>query len=358
MRRLLLAVPASAVLATALTGTAQAAAPAVTAAGSILYVKSHNVFLTDSTASTTVQITTDGGSRSPDHKGGIGYNAPTQPDSGAFVIAFRNQSYQPGYSQGWIWVLNRDGSVVRKFKPPQFAYLANPGSSCAVPAYQVPRGLLNETVSPDGAHIAYTAWTYEVMPDCSVTTGYSSYIVGINGTGAHQIARSDGDAADLEIGRWASNSQLLMDDVDFGSVAFWYVTLPSYTAQDWSDSPDYIDSAYGQPALQSGKLATEGYSEYSSGNAMRLWTSSAPPAAPSAQCEYPTDNLAGGAYASSPTWAPQAKAVAWSVDDNKSAVRRTEGLYVVSVGSRLTCSARPVLLVPGGFEPYWSPASV
>lgn len=348
------------VLATALTAisAAQAAAPAtVNASGSILYVKNHDVFLTDSTASTTTQITTDGSTPTHDHTGGVGYNTPSQPDSGAYVVAFRNQNYSPGYSQGWLWVLNRDGSVVRTFKPAQFAYLANPGSSCTVPAYQVPRGLLNATVSPDGKHIAYTAWTYEVMPDCSVATGYSSYIVGITGSGAHQIARGDGDAADLEIGRWATNSQLLLDDADFGSIAFWSVQLPSYTATDWSDAPDYLDSAYGQPALQSGKLVSDGYSEYAYGNVLRLWTSSGPPAAPNAQCEYATDDLASGAYASSPSWAPQAKAVAWSVDDNKTAVRRTEGLYVVQVGSRLTCKARPVLLVPGGFEPYWSPAA-
>ncbi len=330
----------------------------MTAPGSILYVKNHDVWLTNSTASTTTRITTNGSTATADHTGGVGYHAPTQPNSGAFVVAVRNQNYSPGYSQGWIWVLNRDGSVIRKFKPPQFAYLPNPGSSCPVPAYQVPRGIVNATVSPDGRHIAYTDWTYEELPDCTVATGYSTYIVSSTGTAPHHIARGDGDAADIEAGRWATNQQLLLDDVDFGSVAFWSVTLPSSTAADWSDAPDYLDAAYSQPALSGHRLASTSYSEYAAGNVMRLWTSAGPPADPSPQCEYPTDDLATGAYASDPSWAPLAKAVAWSVDDDKTAVRAGEGVYVVQVGTNLTCRPAPVLLVPGGFEPYWSPASL
>jgi hypothetical protein len=347
-----------AVLATAVNGTPDAAAATgVTAPGSILYVKNHDVWLTNSTASTTTRITTDGGTASTDGTGGVGYHAPTEPDSGAFVVAIRNQSYPPGYSLGWIWVLNRDGSVIRKFQPPQFTYIPNPGSPCPVPAYQVPRGLLNATVSPDGNHIGYTAWTYEELSDCTVAVGYSTYIVRTDGTGAHEVARSGGDAADLEMGRWASNTRLLLDDVDFGSVAFWSVTLPRYTAVHWSDAPDYLDAAYSQPALSSGKLASDSYSEYAAGNVLRLWTSNGPPAQPDPRCEYPTDDLARGAYAGDPSWAPRAKALAWSVDDDKTAVRTGEGLYVVKVGATLTCAPAPVLLVPGGFEPYWSPAA-
>ena len=352
---------AAAVAAMVLSGTtnATAAAPGVvTASGSILYVKNHDVWLTNSTASTTTRITTNGSTATSDHTGGIGYRAPTQPNSGAFVVTVRNQNYSPGYSQGWIWVMNRDGSVIRKFKPPQFAYIPNPGSPCAVHAYQVPRGILNATVSPDGRHIAYTDLTYEELSDCTVATGYSTYIVSSTGTAAHQIARSDGDAADIEGGRWATNQQLLLDDVDFGSVAFWSVTLPSYTAVHWSDAPDYLDAAYGQPTRSGQKLASSGYSEYSAGNAMRLWTSSGPPADPTPKCEYPTDDLASGGYASDPSWAPLAKAVAWAVDDDRAAVRAGEGVYVVQVGTSLTCRPQPVLLVPGGFQPYWSPASV
>ena len=360
MRRALqIAGIAIAATATVLSGTTNAtAATGVIAPGSILYVKNHDVWLTDSTASTTTRITTDGSSASADHTGGIGYHAPTQPDSGAFVVAVRNQTYSPGYSQGWIWVMNRDGSVIRKFKPPQFAYIPNPGSPCPVPAYQVPRGIVNATVSPDGTHIAYTDWTYEELSDCTVAVGYSTYIVKIDGTAAHHVTRGDGDAADIEAGRWANNRRLLLDDVDFGSVAFWSVTLPSYTAVHWTDAPDYFDAAYSQPALRKGKLATVSYSEYAGGDVLRLWTSTGPPAEPTAQCEYPTARLASGAYSADPSWAPTAGAVAWSVDDDKAAVRTGEGLYVGKVNATLTCAPRPVLLVPGGFEPYWSPASV
>jgi hypothetical protein len=357
-RALLIAGTAFAAVATVLSGTTNATAATVTAPGSILYVKNHDVFMTTSTGSPTTQVTTDGSSGRTGHTGGIGYHAPSQPDTGAFVVAFRNQTYSPGYSLGWIWVMNRDGSVIRKFKPAQFAYIANPGSPCAVPAYQVPRGLLNATVSPNGTRIAYTAWTYEELSDCTVAIGYSTYLVSINGTGAHEIIRSGGDGADLEMGRWVSNTQLLLDDADFGSVAFWSLTLPGYTAVHWTDAPDYLDAAYGQPALRMGKLATVGYSEYTAGNVLRLWTSTGPPAEPSPQCEYATDDLARGAYGNDPTWAPGATALAWSVDDNKATVRTGEGLYVVKVGSTLTCAPTPVLLVPGGFEPYWSPASV
>jgi hypothetical protein len=164
-----------------------------------------------------------------------------RPDGG-LIVAVRNQQLDRGkpseYTQGVIWEMDRSGHLVRKFKPAQFNHIA--GGSCNPAVLQLPLGIYNAVVSPNGKYVAYTAHKYVQSASCSAVEGYSSWIANIDGSGARMIADTGGNTASLEIGHFtADSSRLLVDRADFGSIETYYVNLPGSTAQPWTGAaPD------------------------------------------------------------------------------------------------------------------------
>src|SRR5262249_18870030 len=132
------------------TGAAEAALPGAT--GSIAYDDGHNIILMKADGSATAQVTHGGTTPTADHTGGTGYSLPAACDA-RLVGAVRSQqetaSDGAGFTRGYLWVMDRSGNVVRKVAPPQFNY--GGGGSCPVPSQQLPLGIVNAVVSPDGA---------------------------------------------------------------------------------------------------------------------------------------------------------------------------------------------------------------
>ena len=135
------------------------------------------------------------------------------------------------------------------------------------------------------------------------------------------------------------------------------VDLPDPTARPWFAT----DAEQGNnfPVLKAGRLATTGPSTLFGEKELRLWTASGgPPAAPTSRCRLlgPTGHFV------TPTWAPDASAVAWWETDEDGATRVTgEGIWAMSVGDIATsCPARANahLIAPGGSWPFWGPAAV
>lgn len=350
----LAAVTTAAVLAIA-AQPAQAAASALS--GTVLYAKSNNVYATDGV--TTRQITTDGGTPAADGTGTTGYAAPSQSDDGSVVVAVRNQKLtsagdQQTYYRGYLWVMDAYGRVIRKINPPQYAY--NGGKMCNFPA-NAPQGIANAQVSPDGKHIAYTIRELFETFDCTAATAYRTTVVDIDGS--HPVAIDDGSgtstaAENLEIGSWASNTTLLVDRLDFGSVEVYTVPLPGPSGRAWFGPDSWTDAAYGQPAVRNGVLVTDGYSDSAMKNVVRVWSTTGFTAAPTYRCELGSTVNAGDSLGD-PTLSPDGSRVAYQdTATDGTATAAGQGIYVLATTG---CSS-PQLLVAGGTDAFWSPAGI
>ena len=282
-------------------------------------------------------------------------------------MAVRNQEFDQGkpseYTQGYLWELNRYGTVIRKFKPPQFDYI--PGGSCGAQVQELPLGIVNTAVSPDGKYIAYTAQTYVQTALCEVVQGYSSWIVNADGSNGHMIKDSGGDGASLDIGQFtADSSKLLVDRADFGSIEDFTVNAGSSTATHWTapDPSDFIDETYGQPDIRNGIMATEGYSEYAERNAVRLWTTSGFGSAPSPHCDYssPVNNSATGEILTRPTVSPDGDYAVWEDSKSDGTVTQTgQGIYLLSTSTISSgCNLNSSLLIQGGEDPFWASTGI
>jgi hypothetical protein len=339
------------------------AASASTPSGTILYDKGGNVYATVPDGTATRQVTTDGATPAADKTGSTGYQVPTESADGTVVVAVRNQvltssSDQQNYLRGYLWVMNAYGGIIRKIDPPQFAYLG--GTTCGLPANN-PRGIVNAQVSPDGAHIAYTALElFEGSFDCTAHSSYITYIVNIDGTGATLVRDNANNEVDLEIGSWADSATLLVDRGDFGSVEDYYVHVPGSTGAPWFGPSSFTDAAYAQPALRSGILATDGYSDTALANVVRLWTSSGFTSQPVARCDFTSTADAANDWLADPSLAPDGSAVAYQDTNPDGTISKAgQGIYVLTTSGITTgCGATPQLLVAGGSDAFWSPAGL
>jgi hypothetical protein len=344
-----------------------AAATGASAPGSIVFAKSKDIYLSTPDGSAQVRVTTDGSTPTADHTGDTGYSVPSESDNG-LLVAVRNQEINAGqsgeYTQGYLWELDRSGNVIRKFKPPQFDYIS---SGCPTPAAQLPLGIINAVVSPDGKYIAYTGQTYVQGVCGDVVQGYSSWVVKSDGTGGRMLNDGTSDTASLEIGQWtADSSKLLLDRADFGSIADYYVNVPGFDTHVWTApaSDDYIDEAYGQPDVRGGILATEGYSELTSRNALRLWTTSNFTSDPTMKCDYSSPVADGGfsdlELISRPAVAPDGSYVAWEDSSSDGTVAKTgQGIYLLPTSTiNSNCSTASTLFIARGEDPFWTPAGI
>jgi hypothetical protein len=352
--RSLLAAAALVAAGCAVVATAPAAS-ASTPGGTILYVRNDDVWQATPDLATTWQVTHNGATPTTDGTGSTGYQSVSESDNGV-IVAVRNQRVAPGYDQGWIWVMDRTGRVLRKFEPPQWSLYGS--TSCAVPAQFVPLGIVDAEVSPDGTHIAYVAETYFQDSSCTVHTGWYSVVVNTDGTGATEIEES-GSGASIEIGKWVSNTRLLADRQAFGDIAAYYVDLPGDHPVTWMAPSDWIDQAYGQPDVRNGIVATDGYSESSSAPVIRLWTTTGYSTAPVAKCEVTsavntgTDEILGR-----PALAPDGSEVLFQ-DYRGTADQPDEGLYMLSTSIIAdSCAGTQTLFLQGATDPFWSNATI
>jgi hypothetical protein len=345
------------------------AASASTPAGSILYDKGGNVFATTPDGATTRQITTDGTTPAADGTGSTGYLTPSQSDDGSVVVAVRNQQVtsptdQQKYLRGYLWVMDPYGDVIRKINPPQYAY--ENSTTCGFPSNN-PQGIVNAQVSPDGRHVAYTiSELIEVsgLYGCYADSSYRTTVVDIDGSNPTLIddgSTSFTKAEDLEIGSWADSSTLLIDRGSFGSVEDFVVHVPGSSGTHWFSAGSYTDTAYTQPDVRNGILATEGLSDGTGTNVLRLWTTSGFNADPVAKCEFPSTVNASGDALGDPSLSPDGSTVAYQ-DTSKdgSAAAAGQGIYLLdtSVVNSSCTGATPHLLVAGANDAFWSPASI
>ena len=139
---------------------AGAAVSGITSGGSILYTKNSNLWFSSPDGATQRQVTTDGTTETADFTGSGGYTSPSQSDAGDVLVAVRNEGRTGDFFRldGYLWVMNRQGQVIRKFMPPQGIRW---GSRVCVDSVVVaPRGIIDAAVSPAGTTISYVSQWY------------------------------------------------------------------------------------------------------------------------------------------------------------------------------------------------------
>jgi hypothetical protein len=320
--------------------------------GSIVYIYGGNVWLMAPDGSGKRQITHDGTAASP-------YYSPSESDDGT-IVAIRNTT--SGATDGVLFVMNRDGRLITRYTPAQYAPHGTPNN--CVTDYQVaPNGLQRATISPDGAHIAYTATALFGPMGCgSPANVYQSYVVSRNGSGAVALANVY-NAASSEVGGWGDNSTILMSNIIFGHNSLYRVSVPGNVATLWAANSDDWDSAWEGPSRGSGILATDGWSDPGAGNVVRIWSSPNPTATPVVRCEIPATagqsnpNVYGTAGAWPVAVQPGGNAVTWWEYNGDASLRTPdEGIYVATVGA--ACPSTKTLIAAGGSYPFWGSAAV
>lgn len=339
---------------TGVTLAAATAAHGATPVGSILYVKNHDIYAVTPNGHKTRRITHDGPRKTGDHTGGVGYHSPSASNNGKVVVAVRNQRKSRINTQGYLHVMNRNGRKIRTFHPPQYRSQTLLTQPCYT-KWQ-PKGIFSAVVSPDGKHIVYTVLEDISGSDCTAGIDYETWVVNTNGTGAKLVKRTNGNGQALELGGWASSRRLLLDNDAVGTQAFYYLDLPSHTAKKWVQSGDAGDSTYGTPVLRDHKLASSGISPNTAEPAVRLWSTTGPPAHPAMRCEL--DSPVHADWPGGLGWSPSADDLVYSVGTGGS--KPAEGVYVLHVGTAVTgASCRsPRLLVHSGTDSSWTAANL
>lgn len=296
-----------------------AAGTASAAAGSIVYIKDHDVWVANANGSGQYRVTKNGTASSP-------WRSPSQADDGTIAASHNDQ----------IVRLKQNGTVLNSINPPP---LKNSVS------HMVDGVPVKVAISPDGKLITWAFATYEcpvgVSCGARTVTGYTAADRLTNPSKYGSTFFTDpswiGNDRTLQSGGYGS--QVNIHDLGTSEPAHWF------------DDSDYAEN---DTDLSDAELSPDGtrlaavrgygnsthiiwYSE--TGNAK----SGPAPAVPRPDCL--TGELAG---LSGPSWSPDSKSLIWEEPD---------GLWLKS-DVTVCDKPQPKLLIPGGSEPDWGPAGV
>ncbi len=298
-----------------------AARAALTSAGTIVFVRGHDIWLASGDGRRIHRVTTDGTAARP-------YRSPTMSDGGLIAAGHGHH----------LVTLRQNGTVVTRMDPP--ALTGSTGHPLDGPPVDV-------AISPDGRLIAYTFTSYQ----CPVG-------VPCGARAATAITRSDRLIPAATYGQtyywapsWVSNTRTLQSGGYLHQVSVKDLGAPPV---HWFDDHEVREVPAGASTdLEQADLspdgrwlaAVRGYGDdtrvtwYAVNGDVRT---GAPPVVPTWLCA--TDPAIAGM--SSPTWAPDSTAFAWQEPDGVWATRPPTG------GE---CHA-PVRLIANASQPDWSRA--
>jgi hypothetical protein len=315
-RALLASAVALAALATAPTpssatapGPDARAARSGTAAGTIVFIRSHDVWIARGDGSGARRLTHDGTAAFP-------YGSPTQSDAGT-VVATYNQDLVRMTQQGRV--LNR----------------INPGSLPTSMGVRIDGMPVDAAISPDGRRIAYT-FTKHLGPGTGFrsATGYTAADRLTSPTQYGSTFFWDpswvGSARTLQTG--GAGSHVNLHDLG-GPQQHWF----SAETGDFGNTELSRDGR-----LLAGVFEDGGETYLAWFRVVGDATSGPPPARPRDDDACQIGSVPG---ITNPTWGPDDASLAWQEDD---------GIWTRSGG--LDCTVPSTLVLPGGSEPHWSPA--
>lgn len=289
------------------------AAARSTSAGTLVYIKSFNVWIARGDGSGARALTKDGTAAFP-------YGAPSQSDNGTIVASYNRD----------IVRMNQQGKVLNRIDPPSL----HTGSGDDIDGTPI-----DLAISPDGARIAYTFSKLQCSsgPDCYATGFTLATKFSPVGNATYFWDPSwISNTRTMETGGWDSQVQLH----DQGSAPVHW-----FDDNDMFEFPDTTDLGDSELSPDGRHLALiRGYGD----DTTMAWydvqgsaKQGPPPGLPSLFCRIPEPGIAG------PTWAPDSDSLAWEEDDGIWAKAGVDD-----------CSATQRLLIPGGSEPDWSRAAL
>jgi hypothetical protein len=286
-----------------------------TPAGTLVFIKDHNVWLSKGDGSGARALTRDGSFATP-------YVAPSQSDNG-IIVAGRIRE---------IVRMDQAGQVLNRMDPPALP------SSVGTP---IDGNIRDLAISPDGSVVAYT-YTEWLNPAGASSgfrsaTGYTAADrltdPASRGTTYFNAPSWVGNSRTLQGGGYGS--QVMIDDLGAAEPVHWFDDDDIYFPSTDLGRPDLAPDGRHLAVLR-------GYGEETS----IIWyavsgdaTSGPPPADPTPLCEITAPGI------SHPTWAPDSDSLAWSEAD---------GIW--SRSGAEDCTVPSSLIVPAGSEPDWSSA--
>jgi len=301
-------------------GAAPAAHAAPSGGGSIVYIKDHNVWITDGDGSTHRQVTRGGTAADP-------WRSPTQSDAGV-VVAHR---------AGAIYRMNQRGEVFNAFSPPKlFDAIGTPLSG---------RDLTETAISPDGTKIAYTYYKYALAKK-RWATGFTA--------ADHATDPMKYDIAFFDKPSWVTNSRV--------ALSHWYRNKAHLVDLGQREIPWFNESFYTPNPKELTDLEVSRDGQWTVGvrgdvgdqsvvvihNEGDVRTSTHPWTPVFGVTDPCNIGLADGNL-TSPTIAPDGSVVAWA---------EPTGIFR---SSAMTCDPSTrvdISIAPGGSSPSWSKATI
>lgn len=315
----LLVVPAGTVAGAAGAPELTQAAAGPSTAGSIVFVRDHDIWVARGDGTSATRVTRDGTSAEP-------YRYPSMSDGGV-VATVRDDA---------IVLLKQNGTVLRRIPVPKgHLYLNNGAGSFAV------TGPVDAEISPDGSKVAYHQIRFEsVGSRADVRTGFTD-TTGLSSVDKYGIVLGDEFA-------WLTNSRGVLID---GNIHLYQLGRGNET-QLWFNQGDVTED-YGD---------TPGYPQVSRDGRLVAWTSyttgrillarvtgdvrTSVPGAPTGLCGIGSDD---GAL-EHPSFSPDASTLLWQEPGDELHVG-----WDFEVSAECG-SARTKRLLANATQPDWSPA--
>lgn len=292
-------------------------AHAATMAGSIVFIKNHNIWVSRPDGSGQRALTSNGTSASP-------WRSPDQSDVGT-VVATRGTR---------IYRMNQWGTELNTIDPPDLKNSAGEW---------IGGRMTHVTISPDGSKIAYTYERFSCPSTIPAPPCRLRWVTAI--TAANRLTPAAGYGVMFyDHPTWLTNSRLMVNGIGFDQMylfdvyrgdAFWFHEgmFPGSDFMPLADGAVSRNGAY--LAMVRGKFEDARIQiAHLPGNPR---TGGVPPL-PEYRCE--TEAQSGF---NSPTFAPDSSALAWEEPD---------GIWIKS--EPINCALQAVLTIPGGKQPSWS----
>lgn len=286
--------------------------------GSLVYIKSHNIWLARGDGSGQYQVTRDGTSARP-------YRSPSQSDTGIIAAGHGNRLVR----------MTQNGTVLSSMDPPPLM------SSAGHPLDGPP---LDVAISPNGKLIAWTFAAYQ----CPVGTSCGLRAASAITAADRLIPASTHGTTYLAAPSWIGNARTLQTGGYLHQINLTDLgRAPMHWFDDHEVARDGTDLADAELSPDGAWLAAvRGYGTgtHIAWYAVRGNARSGPaPVPPVWICA--TDELQGLA---DPTWSPDSRTMAWQEPD---------GIWIKT--NPAECSnPQPQLHIRGGSQPDWSAAAV
>lgn len=286
-------------------------------AGTIVFLKQHNVYVARPDGTGVRRVTSDGTAARP-------WRSPSGTDNGLIVAARGTRVYR----------MDQWGIVLNSFDPPD---LVDSGGD------RIGGAVAHAVVSPDGARIAYTYRHHTCPPRGACRLRWATAV----SAASRLTSPYDLGVNHYENPSWVTPTRLLLNGVGYDSIhvfdlaagaRFWF-----HDAQPTTDYHPLFEPVVSRDGAMFAAVRGEGDQAHIVTASVTGNIRSGPtPTWPTYRC-----GTSAAAGFGSPTFASDGSALAW---------QEADGIWVKP--APLDCDLQPALAIPGGSAPHWTPAAL